>query len=58
MHESYTDDDSDEGSISKDALEDIQDGNYIHTDINAIYARLKIRDRIKQAQSEWKVSEL
>ena len=34
------------------------DGNYVHTDINAGYARLKMRDCIRQAQSEWKGAEL
>ena len=39
-------------------LGDIRNGNYVHTDINARNSRLKIRDHIGQAQSEWKVAEL
>ena len=46
--------DYDYGSISIDALEDIQGGSQIHPDTNARYSRLKIRDRIKQMQNEWK----
>ena len=42
----------------KGALEDIWYGNYVHTNINARDSRLKIYDRIKQAQSEWKEAEL
>ena len=42
------------GSISTSALEEIWYGNYVHPDINVIYTRLKIRDRIRQTQSEWK----
>ena len=30
----------------------------IHPDINAIYARLKIRDHTKNNQGEWKAAEL
>ena len=36
------------------ALEDICDGNYVHLDINEGDDRLKIRDHIRQAQSEKK----
>ena len=43
-----TDDDSDDRSISTNALEDIWYGSQIHTYINSRYARLKICDRIKQ----------
>ena len=41
-------------SIPTDALEDIWDGNNVHPNINARYSRLKIRDRIRKPQSEWK----
>ena len=58
IDESYTYYDSYNISISTNNLEAIRDGSYIHTDIDTIDARLKICDRIKQAQSEWKVAEL
>ena len=41
LDESSTDDNSDEKSISTDSLKDIQDGNYVHLNINARYARWK-----------------
>ena len=40
------------------ALEDIWDGSKIHPEINARYARFKIRDHIRQTKSEWKEAEL
>ena len=40
------------------ALEDIWDGNYVHQNINARYSRLKICDRIRKTQSEWKGAKL
>ena len=40
------------------ALKDIWDENYVHPNINSIDDRLKILDRIRQTQSEWKGSEL
>ena len=49
IDESSTDDDSDDKSISTNDLEYIQDGNYVHPDIDAICSRLKIYDCIKQA---------
>ena len=49
IYESYTYDDSDDGYISMNVLEDIWDGSYIHPDINAIYVRLKICDHINPA---------
>ena len=52
--ESSTDDESDDGSISMNTIEDIQDGKYVHPDINARYAIFKVRDCIRQAQSIWK----
>ena len=35
-------------------LEDIRDGSQTHPTVNKREARCKIRDRIKQRQSEWK----
>ena len=55
IDESYTDNYSD-GYISTKALEDIWDGNYVHPYINARDSRFRICDRIRQAQSEWKVA--
>ena len=51
IYESYEDNDYDDRSISMNYLEDIWDGSYIHPDINTRYARLKIRNHIKQAQN-------
>ena len=36
------------------ALKDICGGSQIHPELNARYARLKIRDHIKQAKNKWK----
>ena len=58
MYESCTEDDSDDGSLSKNDIKEIRYGNNVHPDINAIYARLKISEHIKQAQNGWKGSEL
>ena len=41
--------------MSTDLLEDILDQSQSHPIINRRYARFKIRDSIKQGQSEWKV---
>ena len=49
IDKSYAYDNSDIKSINKDAIKEIQDGNYVHPNINAIYSRLKIYDRIRQA---------
>ena len=38
--------------MSTGDLEYIWDGNYVHPYINAIDVRLRIRDNIRQAQSE------
>ena len=54
IDESSTDNDSVGGSISTNTLEDMWDGNYVNPDNNATDSRLKMRDRIIQAQSEWK----
>ena len=58
IDDSYTDDDYDDGYISIEAPEDIRDGKHVHTYINARYARLKIREHIRQAQSECKGAEI
>ena len=42
IDESSSYDDSDEGYISMNSLEDIPDGNYVHPDINARDDRFKI----------------
>ena len=47
-------DDSDHDLISTEMLEDIRDGSHTHMNVNRREARYKIRDRIKQRQSEWK----
>ena len=47
-YESYHD------PISKEMLEDICDGSQSRSNINRRESRYKIRDRIKQRQSEWK----
>ena len=44
----------DDNLISMETLHDICDGNQTHPNIDKREARLKIRDRIKQRQSEWK----
>ena len=56
--DSYTDNESGGGSTITNVLKGIQDGNYIHLDINERNARLKMRDRDRQAKSEWKGAEL
>ena len=58
IDESSTDDDSDDGYISTNTLEDIRNVNYLHPGINTRYARLKIHERIRQTQGEWKGLEL
>ena len=45
---------SDHDLISTEMLEDIHDGNQIHTKVNKKEARLKILNHIKQNKSEWK----
>ena len=47
-------DESDHDLISTEMLEYIRDGNQTHPKINRREARYKIRDRIRQRQSEWK----
>ena len=58
IYESSADDNSDGESIITDALEDIWGGSYVHLNINARYAILKIRHCIRQAQSEWRRVEI
>ena len=40
--------------ISTEMLEDIRDGSQNHPNVNRREARYKIRDHIRQRQSEWK----
>ena len=40
--------------ISTEMLEDIRDGSQTHPNVNRREARYKIRDCIRQRQSEWK----
>ena len=40
--------------ISTEMLEDIRDGSQTHPNVNRRKARYKIRDSLKQRQSEWK----
>ena len=47
-------DESDHDPISTEMLEYIRDGSQSHPSANRIEARYKIRDHIKQRQSEWK----
>ena len=58
IEESSTDDDSYDGYIRTDALEDIRYGNSVHTYINARYSRLKIHDQIRKTKSECNGAEL
>ena len=45
-------DESDHDCISTEMLEDICDGSQTHPNVNKREARYKIRDRIRQRQSE------
>ena len=45
---------SDHDLISTEMLEDISDGSQAHVNDNKREARYKIRDPIRQRQSEWK----
>ena len=47
-------DESDHDIISTEMLLDIRDGSQNHPNVNKREARYKIRDRIRQRQSEWK----
>ena len=50
--------DSDDGSISTNALDEIHYGIYLHPYVKGRYSILKILDNIKQAQIECKVAEI
>ena len=59
MSEQYMDainsgDESDHDLISTEMLEDIRDRSQTHPNVNRREACYKIRDRIRQRQSEWK----
>ena len=45
---------SDDDHMSTETLHDIRDRSQTHPNVDKIEAHLKIRDRIKQRQSEWK----
>ena len=45
-------DESDHDLISTEMLEDIRDGSHTHPNVNRREAHYKIRDRIRQRQSE------
>ena len=47
-------DESDHDLISMEMLQDIRDGSQTHPNANKIEARYKIRDSVRQRQSEWK----
>ena len=47
-------DESDHDLISTEMLEDISEGSQTHPNVNRRDTRYKIRDRIRQMQSEWK----
>ena len=49
-------DESYDEPMSKEVLEDIRDRSQFHPNFNRREARYKIRDCIKQRQSEWKGS--
>ena len=51
VDESSVDDNSSDESISNKDIEDIWYGSYVHPNINARDARLKIRDHIRQSQN-------
>ena len=58
IDEVSTDDESDEGSIRMNNLEEICYESQIYPEINARDARLKIRDHTKQTQNELKGAKL
>ena len=43
---------SDDEYISVNTREDVQDGKHVYPDINTRYARLRIREQIRQAPSK------
>ena len=54
MENIISSDESDHDLISTEMLQDIRDGSQTHPNVNKREARCKIRDRIRQRQSEWK----
>ena len=50
----YYGNESDRDPISMEMLEDIRDRSQSHLDFNRVETRYKIRDCIKQRQTEWK----
>ena len=50
----YSGNESDDGPMSTEMLEDICDGSQYHLNVNRIEAHYKICDQIKQRQSEWR----
>ena len=55
MEDINSGDESDHDLISTDMLEDICDRSQTHQNVNRREARYKIRDCIRQRQSEWNV---
>ena len=49
-----SEDDSDDDPMSREMVEEIRDGSQSHPNVNRRETRYKIRDCIKQIQSEWK----
>ena len=58
LDKSSKDDESDDGSLSMNAFDDIWDRSQIHPEISVIDDILKLHDHIKQTQNEWKGAEL
>ena len=56
IDELYTDNDSGNGSISTNTLEDIWYGSQTHQGLNLRKFRLKIFNPVKQAQNVWKIA--
>ena len=50
----YSGNDSDDEPISMEMLEDISDGSQSNMNVNRVNVRYKIRDCVKQRQSQWK----
>ena len=47
-------DESDDEPMPMEMLEDIRDGSQLHPNVNRGEKRYRIRDCIKQRQTEWK----
>ena len=54
MDAMYSDNESDNKPMSTETLKDICDGSQSNPNVNRRESCYKIRDRIKQSQSEWK----